>query len=328
MPLAKKIAYYGLFIIVSLLFLLSLLSLVHHSDRWFVQILNFPRITFLTLSLICLIIIGGFFRSKKVSFYLLITALAISVAIHAYNIFPYSPLGGLRVLQSTEGDGRTAFSIIVANVKMTNSHSEKLVDIVDKQSPDIFLAMEVNKRWVNDLEHIHVSYPYRILFPTNNTYGMALYSKLPLQNGKILFFNHDSVPSFSAIVNLNGKAFQLLTVHPVAPKPSSHPDNINDKEVGLIKAAKTVAQSNFPVVVAGDFNDVGWSSTLARFEEISKLNDIRCGRGFFNTFHTKYFFMRWPLDYIYVSPHFRVKDIERLPAFGSDHFPFFATLTL
>ena len=118
--------------------------------------------------------------------------------------------------------------------------------------------MEVNDWWVNQLSALAKRYPYRIAFPTGNTYGMALYSKLPLHDGQIMFLNHDSVPSFRAKIQLpNGTFFQLLTVHPVAPKPSPHPNNIGGKEVGLRKAGRIAARQSLPTVVAGDFNDVG-----------------------------------------------------------------------
>jgi hypothetical protein len=41
----------------------------------------------------------------------------------------------------------------------------------------------------------------------------------------------------------------------------------------------------------------------------------------FNSFHADYWLLRWPLDHVFVSSDFRLRDMQRLPAFGSDHFP-------
>jgi len=92
--------------------------------------------------------------------------------------------------------------------------------------------------------------------------------------------------------------------------------------------AKHVAAQTGPVIVAGDLNDVAWSATTRLFREISGLKDPRTGRGVFSTFNARYWFIRWPLDHIFVSEHFRLLDVNRLPDIGSDHFPLLATFAL
>lgn len=56
--------------------------------------------------------------------------------------------------------------------------------------------------------------------------------------------------------------------------------------------------------------------------------DPRVGRGFYHTFHAGIPLLRFPLDHIFHSNHFRLFDFRRPNYFGSDHFPVFTKLSL
>ncbi len=71
-----------------------------------------------------------------------------------------------------------------------------------------------------------------------------------------------------------------------------------------------------------------WSYTNELFLKISGMGDPRRGRGMFSTFHAKYPWLRWPLDHIFLSPHFRLKKLKVQPHIGSDHFPISAQVVL
>jgi endonuclease/exonuclease/phosphatase (EEP) superfamily protein YafD len=92
--------------------------------------------------------------------------------------------------------------------------------------------------------------------------------------------------------------------------------------------AKEAKACSVPAIVAGDLNDVAWSYTTELFMKVSGLLDPRRGRGFYSTFHSKYWFLRWPLDHIFCSKHFQLVNLKVLPTIGSDHFPIFVELSL
>jgi hypothetical protein len=83
-------------------------------------------------------------------------------------------------------------------------------------------------------------------------------------------------------------------------------------------------ESEGPRIISGDLNDVAWSKTTRLFLKITKL----LGRGIFNSFKADNILIRWPLDHLFHSNHFTLKRIERLPKFGSDHFPVLIELML
>ncbi|MFD0795418.1 endonuclease/exonuclease/phosphatase family protein [Mucilaginibacter litoreus] len=313
--------------------LLIIITLIAHlnTSQWYLEVLAFPCLLILIVLPIFGLVSLLFEPKKSYLFFIYIFLLITSEVLQVWSIFPYTPIAKKRVRSATPNEitHLPVVGIIVSNVLMSNRNADLLLKLVSHKNPTLILTMEVDRWWVNKLDVLNNKYPYRITFPTDNTYGMCLYSQYPLTEKKIFYLNNERVPSFLCKVTLNnGIAFQLLTVHPVAPKPSKHPDNMGKVENGLIKAAYLIARrEKVPTMVAGDFNDVGWSYNTAKFRAISKLNDVRCGRGLYNTFRTNSLLLKWPLDYVYVSDEFRVVSLEKLANIGSDHYPFYAQLT-
>jgi len=188
------------------------------------------------------------------------------------------------------------------------------------------LLLETDHYWENQMKSLVKDYPHRVLEPKDNTYGMLLYSRLPLSDMTVKYLVEQDIPSIHAWVHLpSGVKVRLYGLHPRPPVPSENPRS-TEKDAELVMVGKEAATLNAPVIVAGDLNDVAWSYTTALFQRLSRLLDPRKGRGFFNTFSANNPLVRIPLDHVFVSSHFKLISIQRLGHIGSDHFPIYLRL--
>ena len=325
----KGIGYF-IILISTLVILASLLSLIYDVSYWLTKVLDFPRLQYLIAATVCLLAFIPLNRKWRWPSVSLVSGLVAAIVIQCLFVLPYL-IGEKKVADSPQQvDEQNTVSILISNVLIKNRSAEGLLTLVNKYEPDMLLVMEVNEWWMNQLASLEKHYAHIMKHPTDNAYGMALYSKLPLKDSQIEFFQHKDVPSFHVQVVLpSGKTFRFHGMHPVAPvRSEKYPDNKGKKEVALLKVGTMVAQDPLPAIVAGDFNDVSWSNTSRLFESRGELNNVRLGRGLYNSFDATSHFMRWPLDHYFVSDEFSLVRLERLPEIGSDHFPMFAEFML
>jgi endonuclease/exonuclease/phosphatase (EEP) superfamily protein YafD len=295
------------------------------SRWWWVRIFDFPRAHIAVAAAIVALLLPLATASLTAATWILLCALAASVIIQAYWIYPYTVL----VAPEVESRRRSAAEIrlMIANILITNRHFSRLADYVAQYDPDLLLVLEANEWWTDQLKSLDSRLPHKVSYPLENAYGISLHSKLELASAEIRFLVQDDVPSIRAKVKLNKRCVvEFHGVHPRPPTPQEH-DRSTERDAELILIGRECTASNLPVIVAGDLNDVAWSHGTLRFRKISRMLDPRVGRGFFGTFHARLPFFRWPLDHVFHSDDFRLVEMKVLPQFGSDHLPVFVHLS-
>lgn len=313
-------------IILSWLVVIATLIPLKAGDAWWIRAFDFPRVQITVVAVVLLLVIVLFVNDFRFYDYLTIVALLGSIGLQAWQIFPYTPLAPVQVQASKKHESESALYLLIANVFMDNKDTAKLKAQVRAMDPDIILVVEVNRWWESQLQSLQTDYPYFVAHPLENTYGMILYSRLQLIDPQIRFLVQEDVPSIHTRVRLrSGTEIELHCVHPRPPSPMHHPRS-TERDAELILVGRDVRKSNRPVLVTGDLNDVAWSHTTRLFQKVSGLIDPRVGRGIFGTFHARYPFLRWPLDHVFHSDHFRLIELKTLDYFGSDHLPVFVAL--
>ena len=142
-----KVAFGLVFLIVLLLATLSFVPLID-SNRWWVRILDFPRLQEGIALLILALPVIFYFRYFRKMAGLALSLIVGALGYHGLILLPYFPSG--EDFSEAECPAGSDLSVMIANVKMRNDPDGRLIDLVHEVQPDLFLAMETN--------HAH---PYR-----------------------------------------------------------------------------------------------------------------------------------------------------------------------
>ena len=194
-----------------------------------------------------------------------------------------------------------------------------MLERIIEADADIVLLSETNAFWASNLESLEQNYPHQHLLPLEEHNGMLFYSRLPIDSVDVRYLCQDHIPSLAIDLSLEtGRELRIFAIHPRPPRPE---DAVQDLDNELEIVAQECRDHDGPVLVMGDFNEVGWSPSVVTFQKRSGLLDPKRGRGIYNSYSAKNILMRWPLDHIFATGDFSVVAIERLSACGSDHFP-------
>ena len=310
--------------------LATLLPLLKQS-AWWIRVCDFPRLQIVVGLLLALALALALPppASQTAAARAFAAALALALAYQAYRIWPYTRLHRRQVQDATRpaSDTDFQFSLLVANVLQYNRDASRCLGHIRHEQPDVVLAVETDAWWLSQLQGIEKDYPYTCHAPLPNTYGMLVFSRLPLREPQIRYILDPEIPSFHGCVVLpGGPVVNLHFLHPKPPAPREAPSSTR-RDAELLIVGKLIEAHDGPTVVAGDLNDVAWSHTSELFRRVSRLLDPRVGRGLLPTFHADYRLLRWPLDHVFHSAHFRLRHIKRLAHIGSDHFPILMRLS-
>lgn len=312
----------GASLLCLLMVALTTLALIE-TDEWWIRVLDFPRPQIASVLGAALVVLWG--TSSPARFPLVTSAASVAALIwQTWLILPYTPIWAEQMVAATGCDDQRRVRFLLANVLQDNRDPEPLLALARDLDPDVILLTEIDQWWAEAVSTLRDSHPETILKPLSNTYGIGLYSRLPLGGSEIRYLLEEDIPSIRTRVAVAGGAeFSLWAVHPAPPRPDHDTD---ERDAELLLVAKEVADADRPSVVGGDLNDVAWSSTTTLFQEVSGLLDPRIGRGLYATFNANWPLLKWPLDHLFASREWTVGEFRRLGDIGSDHFPILVEL--
>jgi len=142
----------------------------------------------------------------KKTFSVLIISFAL--AVHGYvvtmTLLPVSPR------QNTDFEEIT---VLNSNLLYKNTNYQAQLDIISVNDPDLIAFQEYTHNWHAELSSNLPNYPYRITKPMNNPFGIALYSKHPVDKGTIEVFSTHSFPAISSATSAQADVFKQEPIH-------------------------------------------------------------------------------------------------------------------
>jgi endonuclease/exonuclease/phosphatase (EEP) superfamily protein YafD len=216
------------------------------------------------------------------------------------------------------------FKLISTNVYFKNLNAQPTIDWILAEQPDAVIFIEVNDAWVNRLDRgLGDRYPHRFRYPRNDSRGIALYSRWPLDPAQILPLPADSAPTIAATLRHPSGPIDLLALHlPVPFKPPLF--RARNQQLDAL-ATHLTTKPDRPTIVAGDFNLTPWSPYYDRFLHQTHLtNSRRTAQPSWPSGSR----VGWlapilgiPIDHCLVSPGLRTRRFDHGPDLGSDHLP-------
>lgn len=290
------------------------------TPRWWVRMLDFPRPHLVVLMLVVAVAAIGLLDRRAIATWLLVAALGGAVAYQASWLWMFTPLHRVEAPAVAGCAARDQLSVLVANVLEENRDTAPLMAAIAAHDPELVLVMEADRGWIEALEPVGRTHPHRLLHPRDDTWGIALYSRIDLGRAEVRYLVSSDTPSVLAPLRLaSGAEVMLYGLHPKPPAPGWGTAE-RDAEFRLV--AQEIRRAEGLALVVGDLNDVAWSRTTSRLRRGGGLLDPRIGRGFVSTFPTSVPGpLRVPIDHAMFTPGLSLIALERLDPIGSDHLP-------
>jgi endonuclease/exonuclease/phosphatase (EEP) superfamily protein YafD len=217
----------------------------------------------------------------------------------------------------------TPFKILSANVHTQNHEYRRLIDLVEREQPDLVIAIEVDDGWTTALQALNARYRSRRAVPRRDNFGMAVYSVSPSARMEARRIGQANVPSIVTRVEIASQPFTVIATHPLPPVSAEYAGLRNEQLAAVARYVQTI---DGPVVVAGDLNTTPWSPYFQDLLRDGQLLDGRRGFGIRPTWDGGRIIVRLPIDHVLVPPEIAIEEWRVGDDIGSDHRPVIVTL--
>ena len=214
--------------------------------------------------------------------------------------------------------GRPVLRLLMMNVNTANRQHDRAVALARRAQADVVIVIETDQLWVERLGALRDLYPFMQAAPRGDGFGMAVFSRLPVEYHEVMEAGLARLPCQVVRVPLDGKRLTVIGIHPHAPVTRLHAAGRNEQ---LQDVARYVSGTPGPVLVTGDFNCTPWSPHFHDLLRATRLRDSRHGFGVQPSWPVGFLPLRIPIDHCLVSEGIAVHSRRLGDDVASDHFP-------
>ncbi|HVY99624.1 MAG TPA: endonuclease/exonuclease/phosphatase family protein [Dongiaceae bacterium] len=276
-----------------------------------------------------LTVLGLLFRPRAMAL-LGVLAVAWNLAI----LWPYLPLGGATPAVAAAPGG---LKVVSANLWYRNDSYEPAVSYLMQSDADVIGLVELTPQWLTALQPLFERYPYRAdCMQTTPPCEIMLLSRHPFEKSFAGRIDGKRPAIVWGEIEFGGKTVTVAETH--LPWPLLHAiDNGQATVAGTLQpepliGAEPLMQSQQSAAIAqylsgldndlvlmGDFNSVPWSTTHKALRAATGLHNDGPMVETWPAWGP--FWMRLPIDHIFVRGGLERRDFRRGPYIGSDHLP-------
>jgi endonuclease/exonuclease/phosphatase (EEP) superfamily protein YafD len=265
------------------------------------QTLRFHLVGLGLLLALAMAILGARWRAL-----LFLAFLGVAFAHGAYYVWEFG-----KRREAPVGAEQAEIRFLNYNVLSGNPSARQAADFIASSGVDVALVMET-PGIAEYLPQVEAALPYRLGCERVASCDISLFSKHPIENGKIL-----EIPPFRrsrlaiAPMEVNGAAFTVVGIHLSKP----YFDEASVQELGFLRY--TLSQITGPVVLSGDFNSAIWAAPIAW---LGRAQNLVPAPSFPATWPVELGPFGVPIDNIFTRGNARILEISAGDdSFGSNH---------
>jgi len=275
------------------------------SFSWFFDLFSHFRVQYILGLLVVGILLWGGRNRKTAGLFLWLAVVNMAV------VFPF--YFGRQSIDPKNAPLRA----MLLNVNTSLGDATRVRAVVEAEAPDFLVLEEINARWLADLAWLTNTHPHRLIQPREDNFGIALYSKLPLQDGRIIDIGEAGVPSIIATAQAEHTKLCIVATHPLPPFGKDYSRLRN----GQLEQLPKFLDSPHPILLLGDLNVTPWNSHFRKLLKETKLRDSTRGFGYQPSWpsHAPLFLI--PLDHCLHSKAITIVNRRIGKNVSSDHYP-------